>query len=721
MVDRPILRRDRANASQRTSDVRNQNSSRHPNRSQPQRERNDRNSETGYFHNPYNFVPVLPRQSVEGELGDRRPFGHGSYLSNHWSGRICVNLTTSTPLLIPDASQAQKWQESDHKTYPIRLSKGQPYLPPTSIKGSLRAAYEAITNSRFSVFSSHDEELVYRMEPTPRIVPAIVTQRRSDGTLFLRVMRMAKLPCYKKYNENEIAPIDKGASEIARENRYPENRLPRHSEKIWIRLNGNRSKVVAFRLNEPEDKQNWYKGWACITGPNCNEKCYERIFFERNEEETYPITQADLDTWEKLITNYQEIHTNELAERQQEQPPRNAYNAYLGHEPGQTGWSRHIYTQGTHHLRHGTFCYAQIQQGKIMALLPVMVSRQFFKSTPESLLADSLKPSKKIDELSPADRVFGWVNQNGKGSYRGQLRIHSVQCCTKNAVESFTSNPKENPGLPLTILGEPKPQQSRFYVSSNANGEPLPDGTAKQEGYQSQNQGLRGRKIYPHHKAIAHNQDYWENAMNDRTSASINGYYQEYRRPQKEGNEQRDSQNRSIQAWVKPNTKFTFEIDVINVSDVELGALLWLLQLPDDHYHRLGGGKPLGFGSVQLAINWEKTDLRKGEQWRTYYESLIPSENPIPQDAKNCIQNFQDEVGRVYSEGAERNFEAVRFIKAFRQAAKGFDQPIHYPRIQPQPDPDGENFKWFTANEDDEKRSLPALWDEQGLPYFDPQ
>ncbi|WP_201766611.1 hypothetical protein [Picosynechococcus sp. NKBG15041c] len=76
------------------------------------------NANPNNFHNPYNFVPALPRDEVKEELGDRPPVGHGRYLADHWSGRISVKLTTVTPLLIPDAAEMTN-NEKDHKTYPL--------------------------------------------------------------------------------------------------------------------------------------------------------------------------------------------------------------------------------------------------------------------------------------------------------------------------------------------------------------------------------------------------------------------------------------------------------------------------------------------------------------------------------------------------------------------------------------------------------------------------
>ena len=79
--------------------------------------------------------------------------------------------------------------------------------------------------------------------------------------------------------------------------------------------------------------------------------------------------------------------------------------------------------------------------------------------------------------------------------------------------------------------------------------------------------------MYPHHRVKT---DYWQADIQSK----------EYARPE----QKQDTQNRSIQEWVKPEKDFQFEIDVINLSNVELGALLWLLTLPPYLFHRLGGG-----------------------------------------------------------------------------------------------------------------------------------
>lgn len=492
------------------------------------------------FENPYNFVPA-PLRVTKGELADAQPIGHHRYHPDHWSGRIQVELTTVTPLLIPDNGT----ENSGHKTFGIRLDKaGKPYLPPTSIKGMLRSAFEAVTNSRMGVFCGHDKALQYW---------------------------------------------------------------------VWI---------------------------------------------------GYP-------------------------------------------------------------------------------------DRQTYAQSPSSLLNDLLHPATSVDKLSPADRVFGWVRAgkgDGTAAYKGQLRIGPVQCDSPDPVESFQESP-----VPLAILGAPKPAQSRFYVAKDKSGEPLPDRIDKNKTYATK-QGLRGRKVYPHHaEAVKHSESYWrDHGGKIEPVTSDSQLYREWSRPEAKDKKgqcfRTDEQNRSVSAWIKPDSKFTFSIDITNLSDVELGALLWLLNLPEKHHHRLGGGKPLGFGSILLGIT--SLDLRKGQAIANDYvefgcstqaEEIPAIEKLISIYKQACIDSYSyieetkpavassfamlkgkfPKVGTGDADVVDQKFKDIPFICAFLNAAKGGNRPVHYPRSTISPSPDGKNYEWFVANEKGEKRALPALWNDnrgRGLP-----
>jgi CRISPR-associated protein (TIGR03986 family) len=688
------------------------------------------------FHNPYNFVPALPRNNITGELGDRKPIGHGRYHTNHWTGRIAVKLTTITPLLIPDASEMEE-DAQGHKTFPTRLdAQGKPYLPPTSLRGMLRSAYEAVTNSRLSVLDPHDMRLAYRMPAQMglEMVPARIKNNQIKlypGTSGIGSDGRPQGPMYAAwlpfYNRSSTRPHGRLT--------YPDGSLPQHGDAVdfWAekfdRQNPNGASVFSYwkvrkivksggklgtapntssgqgnhqPVGEPLRQ---FSGFVYITNKNIDGKHDERVFFSQNAPISCPLSNDLRTKWKELITNYQEIHKEDLRKGWTSPPALN-----------NSCWSRQVISGAAERqLREESLCYAKTRNSgrgcQVDELYPVMITRGLFNQAPISLLDSSLKPATQADksQLSPADRVFGWVNQQGKGSYKGQLRIHSVTCQSDDPLDDFSHTP-----VPLAILGQPKPEQAGFYNAQNRQGKPLNPGRGKGSGYNSTNQGLRGRKVYVHHQGLP--KGHWNNPQQDKTQRDVQGHYQEYRRPQNNGVEQKDDQNRSMKNWVKVGTEFTFDIDVVNLSEVELGGLLYLLTLPDLHFHRLGGGKPLGFGSVRLDLIESETDLRPGQDWSEFYQTLLPDEVVVkPINVSQCVKAYQKSVEATYG----GDFDNVRFITAFGRSANGFDDnaAVHYPRVTPEPTPAGEAFKWFVENERESKNesgmklTLPDLAD----------
>lgn len=734
----------------------------------------------GAFHNPYSFVPAPPRDTTHVDLGDHVPVGHHRYHDDRISGIIRVRMTLKTPLLLPDAAQLNEHEEDNssvgikkgHKEFPVRVdADGKPLVPPTSIKGMLRSAYEAVTNSRLTVFAGHEDRLADRMPARDglSLVPARIVAVNGTGMIELLPgdsgisgsgrptdddpMYAAWLPRY-----------DRQTGQVARfAVRYPDNSLPQHRDAVegWLQL-WERTGQHPFRYwsvrkcvrvgqslgTQPQAEQRRgthqpvqgtdmisVRGFICVTNRNIDQKHDERVFFTTRDRPVYhPLTDGLCQQWRELIRNYQAVHQAE-SDAGMTGPP--ALNNSI--------WSRQIVGgEGERNLTEGTLCHSAFYEGTVIALYPVMISRRLFESSPLSLLPSALRPATAMDELSPADRVFGWVSQRGQGAYRGNVRIGPVTCESPDAIEPFGE-----PGLPLAILGQPKEQQARFYVAASQQGEAQQNALSKEKaGYctneDGTDKGLRGRKVYPHHRSLPEN--HWDDPLPDRTPVPNGGHFQEYRRPDSE--KVRDSQNRSIRGWVKPETVFTFDLYVRNLSRVELGALLWLLdldksenqgKLPEQHkqhFLRLGGGKPLGFGSLRLEIDASKTHLHDGNGWRDFYATLDPC-TPSEVDREAIVQSFQKAVTAAY--GPNLSFGEVSFIKAFLLAAKGFEDnlPIHYPRARQRdsqgnpipgpvpPNPAGEAFQWFVANErvggqnPGPQVSLPDLEADSGLPMLD--
>lgn len=725
------------------------------------------------FHNPYNFVPAPPRSISDPDLGDHPPVDQDAFLENRYSGSIHVKMTVKMPLLVPetDPRKGGPGEHEPHKTYPLRVDEnGKPLIAASSVRGMLRSAYEAVTNSRFGRFSreQHGDRLAYRVDAREglRLIPARVGNGQIQvltGTSSIGANR-PNGPMYAAW----LPQYDRNGHVANGAVRYGDGNLPVHGDQVqcWLELfqhhrwDRNRNKhspdfqywrvrqvvrggqaignaPAATPLAAQQNGRSWHEplnqpmvqaqGWACVTNANISRKHDERVFFTNAAGAPGPfsVTDEHRRMWRELIQNYQSIHQDDLRRRDRN---GQAYDEYLGAEPGRTAWSRHVYTETDRNLTDGTLCYVRLNadQSDVEALFPVMIARDLYRASPWDLLHDSLRPAAAIDQLSPADRVFGWVKVDADTGHRargervaarGLLRVGPVRCesSTADALEQFAA-----PGVPLAILSAPKAQQGRFYVAQSPNGEAQSDSLSKQDAGYSPGKGLRGRKVYPHQMSLP--DGHWDAPTTDRTQQAHGtpAHHQEYRRPRKNGQEQRDDQNRSILGWIKPGTEFGFDLQVQNLSAVELGALLWLLDLPEGGFFRFGGGKPLGFGSVRLEI--VSLDIRTGNDLRTRYASWHQA--TLPNDPRtDALNAFRDAILRAYPPAAD-GFDGVPFIRAFQAASRGHadNLPTHYPRAtengQPgPPSPDGESFKWFVANERDGARhALPDLVSDAGLP-----
>jgi len=775
------------------------------------------------FHNPYNFIPTPSREGYVGDLGDGDPRGHHVYHTGCYSGRIRVKMTTVTPLIIPDTANSFEC-ENGHKAYdPLRDEKGLPIVPPTSIKGMLRAAFEAVTNSRMGVFAGHDARLAYRMEAREGLsmVPARIEP--GDNGLKVRLMMGTTkgLPTYANKNGAGRWSIpgnlmyaawlycynaaDKTTATAPVVIKCSDGTILKHGDPLRVRVKKFVKKdkktkndlftywrVIQFTsingdswVDPPRDATTlkWHKpvdstimefeGYLCITNRNIGNKHDERVFFDvepGGESKIFPLSDDLIAEWNLLISDYKAVNKDKLEKRtSSEDVADRDYARYLGDEPGETAFSRHVYMEEKDlALKKGALCYARFDEAgdKLTGLYPVMISRQFFAQSPKQRLHESLWPATEMSQLSPADRVFGWVGQDGKAksAYRGNLRVGHVRCledCPQKALDTFGD------GLPLAILGQPKPQQGRFYMAKNTNGDPVDKGISKEDAGYIDDNWLRGRKVYPHHGHLVELGGYWDNPMEDRTQKAINGFFQEYRQPHKgyeetindgrkketivkvndedvftllegEKNEQRTSQNRSITGWVRPKVAFEFDLWVDNLSQFELGALLWLLSLKENHCHRLGGAKPLGLGSVRLEIDRAQTQLATGQEMKQRYQSLTGLDGglwPKAADKENVIDGAIEAYKRAITSAStnDKEFEKVSYIAAFLRAAKGYDDklPVHYPRARQSnqqegkpapPNPNGESFRWFVFNEGDRdnRYCLPDIRKDAGLTILSP-
>lgn len=705
--------------------------------------------EHDYFHNPYTFVPTPPRPS-NGFAGDFNPLendprlDHASLKDNLWTGHIPIKITTVTPLVLLKDDGTER-DPKKHQIYDVL-----DFLPESSLRGMLRSAYEVVTNSRYACFSNGDR-LAYRMRPQEalNLIPTVIEDGGS-GKLVARLYTGTSTPTDRGPGDGSGG---RGPMYAAMLTCYPTNSAcikgydPKTGDEVCAEIVSRRHNRLSYHFWQaikvwpkgsptPHTQGTVVTGRVLITNQNMGNKHDERIFF--NPMKTIlPVTDELKEAWRMRIQSYRDAHSeNDIFNRKRakDEPWRK-----LGRDPGQTAWSPHLYEDGKHKDRWGRNVHDALKLQKddmvyarcefnssgditsITDLFPVMISRELYADSPKALLDTSLQPANKRGKLSPADRLFGWVpqEQGDDAGYKSRIRVVCEDGARPKIIQKFDGE------LPLMILGQPKPAQGRFYVADD-HGDPQDDVRKQDAGYNaSQNKSLRGRKQYWHHKGLEaeleeskQEQCYWKPSVEDRTNIKRKGRYQEYRRPDdREGKPQKDTQNRSIKGWIKPGTEFKVSLYVQNLQPEEIGALLWLLSLPEKHYFKLGYGKPLGFGSVRLEVDDGVLPLGTGEHWQKYYTTL-DADPPTMLDVDQrgvCIQAFQ---ASMIAYDADSNFEDLSFIADFLQILTGpvDDSPIHYPREDRNPIPEGENFRWFTTNESYWKEALPRV-DESGLAY----
>ena len=751
------------------------------------------------FYNPYTFVPSPPRNNIKpGEFaGDFDPLkknlNHSSQQDKLWTGHIPIKLTTVTPLVLLKGDN-EKRDTTKHQTYDVF-----DYIPESSLRGMLRSAYEVVTNSRYACFHNRDR-LAYRMIPQEslELIPAIIEKGKNPDELEARLYpgtstitpQRPKGPMYAAMLGVNLKYVG-GGEPKTRDEVWAEIQCSQHRRyeywkviKVWPRSMSSPNSAATGKVVE---------GRVLITNKNMGNKHDERIFFVDGVNAENPI-KCDVthlkETWRMRIQSYRDAHSeNDIFNRSK--APNKPWKK-IGQNPGDTAWSPHLYEDGKHTDRWGRdthdalelqaedMVYARCKfnsNGRVESItdiFPVMISRELYENNPEDLLDSSLRPANQLSELSPADRLFGWVpqqkqdsNQNSQGGYKSRIRV----VCEGSQCPDIVEKIKDGP-LPLTILGQPKPAQGRFYVAEDDKGTPQHGKSKRDAGYKKgAGKRLRGRKQYWHHKGLEAKKapNYWKATAEDRTQEQTNGRYQEYRRPDKFDDktqrieQQTDSQNRSIKGWVRPDTAFKASLYVHNLQSEEIGALLWLLSLSEGHYFRLGYGKPLGFGSVKIEIDRDRLvngclPLSTGDDWKAYYADLNAVLQTVLDNERQseCIQQFKKGLVDVYNPFSDTNptdnneskvitsfnqlesvqskllntiekrFDALPFIKGFLQVLRGpeDDVPIHYPRPNPQPDPGGKNYEWFMDNENGRERNqdgkriaLPAVRDKNGLPY----
>lgn len=680
--------------------------------------------ETGAYRflNPYNFVRYLEKkrepETIEEKLLTRcAPPPHDRYVS--LTGRITCEIETVTPVFVSDSHAISG---DDHKTYRFFEYDGQPAIPASSLRGMVRSVFEAVTNSCWSVFQQDNPYPLEHREPrAPDMLPARVIEVNKQGATLELLDCTLKAPvdvtgrptttraaAVRMVYPPRVGDSNKGRPFDPRSSQLPDNATPgmRVAALVTRAPQMHRSgryrsfwaeKVVPFdersTLQETRDLKKVY-GWLHLTGPNIENKHDERLFFRWDDIETaepaiQQIPKSYLVKCAAEVVKEYEDHLEKYWERNQRDVKR--VNGKRGPRHAEIAPQPSLFIEqekAKRQLKNGNLVYVlRDARGQITVLRPVSMPRMRYFYKRQELLPRELEHCKKYENLCPACRVFGWVHpkagdidKSERTAYAGRLQFTHAQ---------FMKSDLDLTPKTLAILSSPKPTTTTLYLARA-------DGHPGDVNYDAPDARLRGRKVYRHQGK--------ENP-------------EEYLRATDNEHNGKDDQNRTVMGTLKPQSKASFTITFENLAPIELGALLWVLQLQGLH-HRIGFAKPLGFGSIKITI----TEIELLDRFARYHdgqEGWKKAGEKIPV----WTQEFQKVLKELYGAPEFARLANVRDLKALL-GEPGLAH-THYPRFERKANAKGENFKWFVGNkrrkpEDGGPFKLPlADQDKKGFPLLD--
>ena len=252
--------------------------------------------------------------------------------------------------------------------------------------------------------------------------------------------------------------------------------------------------------------------------------------------------------------------------------------------------------------KDGVPCFFLYEDGKVTAFGNTALFRISYKNS----IGDLRPENHKSDELDMAEALFGRVMKKPEDTINGRIYFDDAVAKEAVAYDELIS---------LKILANPKPTSFQLYLKQPQNvtfNDML--------HYDSPDAKLRGYKLYWHKK------------------------FEE---------DSPDTQNTLI-APLEPGAIFEGSIRFENLSEEELGALLFVLNLPEGYCHKIGMGKPLGLGSIKITATLSILDPKKR------YSNLIDN-GYTNDDPSKYLDAYKELLKKHHILNTENPWDLMRF------------------------------------------------------------
>lgn len=546
-------------------------------------------------HAPYNFVPlnknVIPAKHPDFEQGHPTFDQYYPDIKGYNTGYIECELETLTPLYIRDTLDRQELAErKESKEIPDFFSPaGKIRIPGSSLRGMVRTLVEIVSWSKFGFFD--DKNLYYRGLADQSIdsrdeYSGKMTSRDNKGR---SKGKMSAGYLVKEGVNYFIIPAQKDEQgrqyrQIRRDN----------AQRICRKIGARYKEFSSYKLDD---------GYLVISGRMPNKK-REWIINPKSSEDRIPVLHLDIESYRKDKNRVPEADLLAKLKGSRDEVPC-FYVTWKDVDPDN---------------KHEEDC----KKRERVSFGHTGMFRIAYEKSIEALIPINSRENKKIIDISEA--IFGKTPDRSSEvpDFAGRVFFEDASCHSKSPYlsdEEFVTQ----------ILATPNPTTFQHYLSQDFEKVKYRGRSVRGlKHYNSSNTEISGWKSYWHKKngdawksdTIKMKESDWEEFLKtgniDRTSLrdviEIKRKYVFINLKRLKSYDENNMLYKKFLGFffkiknpyskikpIKPEVGFSFRIRFENLSQVELGALLFVLKLPPGCHHKLGMGKPLGLGSVKIT------------------------------------------------------------------------------------------------------------------------
>ena len=491
------------------------------------------------FVNPYNFVPANLKETKRINVLEE---------SEKITGYFQCRIRCKTPLAIPDVEH-KEGAEGEHCKYPFLTVDGKYVIPGSTIRGVIRNVYETLTDS---CFCSVQGNPAITARSSKSFNPGLlIKNKQGDWELYNAEKHLVVVDQsfhnQQRLGENGIAfysnpPVLSGASMACKTGDKINFELACNGRtKLQYEKHKRNGRIIKIGIYVKRLQQ-YQSGSKLKEGYVCiGEKSPRRHF--------QSIFEKDGKVPNVVITKEDIQRLEDVLEEYRNKKKNKLYpNPHKG------------YPDYEHAKRNGVIpVYYFNDNGRLDMTFAALGRKAYHKRWNDIVSEKAHDKCDKRSQLCPACALFGTAHGDKYGS---RVRFTDAEYtgnmgCLRNEQKTFAE------------LGSPRISYTPFYMRETG------EKANYSVGYDSAEMEIRGRKYYWHH-------------VPDTRFVHKN------------------KRNATFEI-IKKSAEFGFKIYFDGITEPQLALLAMAIHLnenrPDGHMcHKMGHGKPLGYGSVKIYI-----------------------------------------------------------------------------------------------------------------------